>query len=109
MLVFLLFPQYRRRFPKVDAHPVVVAQRRAVEELPDRDRGVDGRVGYDYAAEGAERGEGVKGRGRAQERVDVLEVLGQECGEGVEVLRGILVGPCTGWSEREAYGYEKCV
>lgn len=72
MLVFPFRPQYGRRFAKVDADPVVLAQRRSVEQLPGFDGGVDGGVGYYDSAEGAERGEGVEGGGRAQEGVDVL-------------------------------------
>lgn len=58
----------------------------SVEQLPDFRRGFDGGVGYYDPAEGAEGGEGVEGRGRAQEGVDVLEVLGEKGCEGVEVL-----------------------
>ena len=54
--------------------------------MPHCDRGFDGGVGDYYPAEGAEGGEGVERRGRAQEGVNVLEILGEECREGIEVL-----------------------
>ena len=55
--------------------------------MPDLYGSFDGGVGYYDSAEGAERGEGIERCGRAQEGVDVPEVLGEECGEGVEVLQ----------------------
>lgn len=57
----------------------------AVEELARGDCGVDGRVGYYDAVEGAEGGEGVeRGRGR-EELFYVFEGLRVECGWVVEV------------------------
>ena len=65
--------------------------------MPDFNRGFDGGVGYYDSAEGAKGGEGVERGGRAQKGVNVLEVLGEKGGEGVEVLRGSeLVGRVTG-------------
>ena len=80
--------------------------------MPDPDRGFDGGVGYDDAAEGAERGEGIEGRGRAQEGVDALEVRREECREGIEVLgegkkkEGLAAGAFVRARRREG---RKCV
>ena len=87
MLVFLFFPRYRRRFSKVYAYLVLLTEWGSVEQLSDFYRGFDGGVGYYDSAEGAEGGEGVERCGRAQEGVDVLKVLGEKCGEGIEILR----------------------
>ena len=86
MLVFARLAEDGRRFAEVDARAVVGAQRGGVEHLAHFDGGGDGGVGDDDAAEGAERGEGVEGCGRAEEGMDVLEVLGDESCKGVEVL-----------------------
>ena len=79
MLILPLLSHYWRRFAKVYAYCVVLTQWRSVEQLPLFDRGFNCRVRYNYSAERAEGGEGIERRGRAQESVDVLEILGKEC------------------------------